>query len=108
MGLQFSIYLGFCFVVCNVNRGGDRDFTLSSARRVLQQILTERLIATDSVFSMDGDLAPLSGVCNLADRYDAVVMIEESHGTGHLGPTGRVWSLQNFNEVDHLAEAGLR
>src|SRR5438132_8702338 len=48
-----------------------------------------RLIATDSVFSMDGDLAPLPAVCDLAERYDAAVMIDESHGTGHLGPTGR-------------------
>src|SRR4029079_7362422 len=48
-----------------------------------------RLIATDSVFSMDGDLAPLPAVCDLAERHDASVMIDESHGTGHLGPTGR-------------------
>jgi glycine C-acetyltransferase len=48
-----------------------------------------RLIATDSVFSMDGDLAPLPPICDLADKYDAAVMIDESHGTGHLGPTGR-------------------
>jgi glycine C-acetyltransferase len=48
-----------------------------------------RLIATDSVFSMDGDLAPLPAICDLAERFDAAVMIDESHGTGHLGPTGR-------------------
>lgn len=48
-----------------------------------------RLISTDSVFSMDGDLAPLPAICDLADKYDAAVMIDESHGTGHIGPTGR-------------------
>jgi glycine C-acetyltransferase len=48
-----------------------------------------RLIATDSVFSMDGDLAPLPAICDLAERFDAAVMIDESHATGHIGPTGR-------------------
>ena len=63
--------------------------------RTLERCLKEtqncrlRLIATDSVFSMDGDLAPLSQICDLADKYDAAVMIDESHGTGHLGPHGR-------------------
>ncbi len=48
-----------------------------------------RLIATDGVFSMRGDLAPLDAICDLADRYDALVMVDDSHATGFLGPTGR-------------------
>ena len=48
-----------------------------------------RLIATDGVFSMDGDVADLRGICELADRHDALVMVDDSHATGVLGPTGR-------------------
>jgi glycine C-acetyltransferase len=48
-----------------------------------------RLIFTDSVFSMDGDLARLPEICDLADRYDAAVGIDDCHGTGHLGVRGR-------------------
>ncbi|GAB4123139.1 MAG: glycine C-acetyltransferase [Acidobacteriota bacterium] len=48
-----------------------------------------RLIATDGVFSMHGDLAPLPGICDLAERFDALVMIDECHATGFLGETGR-------------------
>ncbi len=48
-----------------------------------------RLIATDGVFSMDGALAPLRAICDLADRYDAAVMVDDSHATGILGPGGR-------------------
>jgi len=48
-----------------------------------------RMIFTDSVFSMDGDLAKLPEICDLADAYDAIVGIDDCHGTGHLGATGR-------------------
>jgi len=48
-----------------------------------------RLIATDGVFSMDGTMAPLDGICDLADRYDAAVMVDDSHATGFMGRTGR-------------------
>ncbi|MBP7146711.1 MAG: glycine C-acetyltransferase [Acidobacteria bacterium] len=48
-----------------------------------------RLVATDGVFSMDGDLAPLPDICRLAERYDALVMVDDSHATGFIGKTGR-------------------
>jgi glycine C-acetyltransferase len=48
-----------------------------------------RLIATDGVFSMDGFIANLRGICELADRYDALVMVDDSHATGFMGSGGR-------------------
>jgi glycine C-acetyltransferase len=48
-----------------------------------------RLVATDGVFSMDGYLAKLDTICDLAERYDAMVMVDDSHATGFIGPTGR-------------------
>ena len=48
-----------------------------------------RMIATDGVFSMQGDEADLVNICDLADKYDALVMVDDSHATGFLGPTGR-------------------
>jgi len=48
-----------------------------------------RLIATDGVFSMDGTLAPLPQICDLADRYKALVMVDDSHASGFIGRTGR-------------------
>lgn len=47
-----------------------------------------RLIVTDGVFSMDGYRAPLDEICRLADRYDALVMVDDSHAVGFTGPTG--------------------
>jgi glycine C-acetyltransferase len=48
-----------------------------------------RLIATDGVFSMDGYLVKLDQICDLADRYNAMVMVDDSHATGYIGETGR-------------------
>ncbi len=48
-----------------------------------------RLIVTDGVFSMDGDIAPLQDICELADRHRALVLVDDSHATGFMGKTGR-------------------
>jgi len=48
-----------------------------------------KMIATDGVFSMDGTIANLKGICDLADKYNAIVMVDDSHATGFVGKTGR-------------------
>jgi len=77
--------------LCKAKRLRYRHADLADLERALKEAEGSRLklIATDSVFSMDGDLAPLPGICELAERHQAAVMIDESHGTGHLGPSGR-------------------
>lgn len=47
------------------------------------------IIATDGVFSMDGDIANLKGICDVAEKYDSLVMVDDSHATGFIGKTGR-------------------
>jgi glycine C-acetyltransferase len=48
-----------------------------------------KLIVTDGVFSMDGLVAPLDKICDLADKYDALVMVDECHAAGFIGATGK-------------------
>jgi len=48
-----------------------------------------KIIVTDGVFSMDGTVANLKGICDLAEKYDAIVMVDDSHATGFIGKTGR-------------------
>lgn len=56
-----------------------------------------KIIATDGVFSMDGDIAPLKEICDLAEKYDALVMVDDSHATGFIGKTGR--GTHEYNDV---------
>ncbi|WP_214229371.1 glycine C-acetyltransferase [Pedobacter sp. B4-66] len=60
-----------------------------------------RIIVTDGAFSMDGVVAPLDKICDLADKYEALVMIDESHCTGFMGKTGR-GTHEHFNVMDRV------
>ena len=55
----------------------------------LAQAQRFRIIVTDGVFSMDGNVAPMDKICDLAEKYNALVMVDESHSAGVVGPTGR-------------------
>lgn len=60
-----------------------------------------KIIVTDGAFSMDGSVAPLDKICDLADKYQALVMIDESHCTGFIGATGR-GTHELFNVIDRV------
>ncbi|MFI7618405.1 glycine C-acetyltransferase [Nonomuraea terrae] len=70
-------------------RYANRDMAELEARLKEASEARRRLIVTDGVFSMDGYVAPLREICDLADRYDAMVMVDDSHAVGFVGPTGR-------------------
>jgi glycine C-acetyltransferase len=77
--------------LCKAKRYRYKNADLANLEKGLREARDSRfrLIATDGVFSMDGSLAPLPGICELADRYEALVMVDDSHATGILGPGGR-------------------
>jgi glycine C-acetyltransferase len=60
-----------------------------------------RMIVTDGVFSMDGDLAPLPAICDLAEKYKSLVMVDDSHATGFIGKTGR-GTPEHFGVTDRI------
>lgn len=70
-------------------RNNDMTDLDAKLREASQQGCRLKLIATDGVFSMDGILANLRAICELADKYDALVMVDDSHATGFMGKTGR-------------------
>jgi glycine C-acetyltransferase len=66
----------------------NRDMADLEAQLVAARDARRRLVVTDGVFSMDGYLAPLDGICALAEQYDALVMVDDSHAVGFMGATG--------------------
>ena len=77
--------------LCKAQRFRYRNSDMGQLEDILKQTQGSRvrLIATDGVFSMDGYVAKLGEICDLAERYDALVMVDDSHATGFMGETGR-------------------
>lgn len=77
--------------LCKAKRYRYKHSNMSELEEALKdsQDMKYRLIVTDGVFSMDGDMAKLDEICDLADKYDAMVMVDDSHATGYIGPKGR-------------------
>jgi glycine C-acetyltransferase len=79
----------------------NNDMADLKARLVEAQDARFRLIATDGVFSMDGYLADLPAICQLADDHDALVMVDDSHAVGFIGPRGR-GTHEHFGVMDRI------
>jgi glycine C-acetyltransferase len=77
--------------LCKAQRYRYKNSDMNDLEEQLQKAQAQRyrLIVTDGVFSMDGFVAPLDKICDLADKYNAMVMVDESHATGFIGKTGR-------------------
>ena len=77
--------------LCKAQRYRYANADMADLERCLQEAQAQRfrVIATDGVFSMDGNVAPMDKIVELAEKYDALVMVDESHSAGVVGPTGR-------------------
>ncbi len=79
--------------LCKAKRFRYKNNDMADLRRCLEEAQSAgcpvKLIATDGVFSMDGYIANLKGICDLADEFDALVMVDDSHAVGFMGDTGR-------------------
>lgn len=77
--------------LCKAKRARYKHNDMADLEEQLKQLkdARTRMIVTDSVFSMDGTIAQLDKICDLADKYDTLVMIDESHSSGFMGKTGR-------------------
>lgn len=77
--------------LCKAKRYRYANADMEALERCLREAQSQRyrIIATDGVFSMDGNVAPVDKICALAEKYDALVMVDESHSAGVTGPTGR-------------------
>lgn len=76
--------------LCKAKRYRYANADMADLERCLKEAQAQRyrIIATDGVFSMDGNVAPMDKICDLAEKYDALVMVDESHSAGVVGPTG--------------------
>lgn len=77
--------------LCKAKRYRYANADMADLERCLQEAQAQRfrIIVTDGVFSMDGNVAPMDKICDLAEKYDALVMVDESHSAGVVGKTGR-------------------
>ncbi len=77
--------------LCKAERHIFKHMDMADLEEKLKETKDKRLrcIVTDGVFSMDGDVAPLKEICDLADKYEAYVVVDDSHATGFMGETGR-------------------
>ena len=77
--------------LCKAKRYRYANADIADLERCLQEAQEQRfrIIVTDGVFSMDGNVAPMDKICDLAEKYDALVMVDESHSAGVVGATGR-------------------
>jgi glycine C-acetyltransferase len=77
--------------LCKAQRYRYKNSDMNDLEEKLKEAQSQRfrVIVTDGVFSMDGYVAPLDKICDLADKYNALVMVDESHATGFIGKTGR-------------------
>jgi glycine C-acetyltransferase len=89
--------------LCKAQRFRYKNNSMDDLRAKLEEAKSARfrLIATDGVFSMDGTIANLAGLCELADEYDAMVMVDDSHAVGFVGATGR-GSHEHCGVVDRI------
>src|SRR5574344_1144161 len=76
--------------LCKAKRYRYANADMAELEKCLQEAQSQRfrIIATDGVFSMDGNVAPIDKICDLAEKYDALVMVDESHSAGVVGATG--------------------
>ena len=76
--------------LCKAKRYRYANADMADLERCLQEAQAQRfrIIVTDGVFSMDGNVAPIDKICDLAEKYDALVMVDESHSAGVVGATG--------------------
>lgn len=89
--------------LCKATRYRYRNRDLADLEEQLRAASTARrtVIVTDGVFSMDGYLAPLAGICELAEKYGALVMVDDSHAVGFMGPHGR-GTPEHFGVADRV------